>query len=143
MDIEVSIKDKVAQFFSQKRTYMGDTLGIQFLTIRKNELRATMPVNEHTIQPFGILHGGASVALSETICSLGAWVNIKDPNKNAVGIEVNANHIRPVLEGESVIGIAKPIRRGAKIQVWECRVETKNGKLVCISRCTLAVVNKR
>ncbi len=122
---------------------MGDALGIEFEYMSRDEMRASMPVNDNTRQPFGILHGGASVALAETLASIGAYLNLTDDSKMAVGLEINANHIKPVRSGNKVTGIAKPIHRGAKTQVWQIRIETENGKLVCISRCTLAVVNRR
>jgi len=122
---------------------MGDALGIEFEYMSRDEMRASMPVNDNTRQPFGILHGGASVALAETLASIGAYLNLTDDSKMAVGLEINANHIKPVRSGNKVTGVAKPIHRGAKTQVWQIRIETENGKLVCISRCTLAVVNRR
>ncbi len=128
---------------SSDRKNMGHALGMDFELISRSEMRASMPVNENTTQPFGLLHGGASVALAETLASIGAHLNIDDDSKMAVGLEINANHIRPVRFGGSVTGIAKPIHRGKQTQVWEIRIETDNGKLVCISRCTLAVVNRR
>lgn len=122
---------------------MGEALGIEFTAVGRDEMRASMPVNENTVQPFGILHGGASVALAETLASIGAYLNIEDDTKMAVGLEINANHIKPVRLGGRVIGIARPLHRGVSTQVWETRIVTENGKLVCISRCTLAIVNKR
>jgi len=122
---------------------MGDALGIEFEYMSRDKMRASMPVNDNTRQPFGILHGGASVALAETLASIGAYLNLTDDSKMAVGLEINANHIKPVRSGNKVTGVAKPIHRGAKTQVWQIRIETENGKLVCISRCTLAVVNRR
>lgn len=102
-----------------------------------------MPVNENTIQPFGILHGGASVALAETLVSIGAWLNIDENKKSAVGIEINANHIRAVKKGGTVIGTGRPVHIGKQTQVWEAKIRTREtNKLVCISRCTLAIVNK-
>ena len=102
-----------------------------------------MIVGPQTIQPFGMLHGGASVALSETLCSVGAWLNISEPDKIAVGVEINANHLRPAHTGTTVVAIAQPIQIGRTIQVWECTIVNENEKPVCISRCTLSVVNKR
>lgn len=128
---------------SSDKKNMGHALGMNFELISRSEMRASMPVNENTTQPFGLLHGGASVALAETLASIGAHLNIEDDSKMAVGLEINANHIRPVRFGGKVTGIAKPIHRGKQTQVWETRIETENGKLVSISRCTLAVVNRR
>ncbi|MFO7846943.1 MAG: hotdog fold thioesterase [Balneolaceae bacterium] len=141
--IEESIREKAEIMLSSPRKHMGHALGIEFTVIRRDEMRATMPVNENSVQPFGILHGGASVALAETLASIGAWLNLTDESRTAVGLEINANHIKPVRLGSSVTGIARPVHRGAKTQVWETRIETESGKLVCVSRCTLAIVNRR
>ncbi|MEX0904800.1 MAG: hotdog fold thioesterase [Balneolaceae bacterium] len=143
MIIEDEIRPKIEKMFSSGKKNMGHAMGIEFLKISRDEMKARMPVNDNTIQPFGILHGGASVALAETLASIGAWLNLNDDSKTAVGLEINANHIRPVSAGNSVTGTAKPIHRGAATQVWETRIETEAGKLVSISRCTLAIVNSR
>lgn len=121
---------------------MGTMMGIKFLKMYRNEMVAEMPVNENTVQPFRILHGGASVALAETLCSVGAWLNIPD-DKTAVGVEINANHHRSVKEGGKVIATARPIQTGRTIHVWEIKIEDERGKLVCTSRCTLAIVDLR
>lgn len=139
-EIEQSIKDRADKLLSKERKNMGDALGIRFRKISRSEMIAEMQVNENTIQPFGILHGGASVALAETLASVGAVLNLSDENKTAVGLEINANHIRSVRMGGLVIGTARPVHRGAQTQVWETKIETETGKLVCISRCTLAVI---
>lgn len=143
MIIDKEIQQKVERMFSSKKRTMGDALGLEYLVVSRNELKARMPVNENTIQPFGILHGGASVALAETLASIGAYINLESESKHAVGLEINANHIKPVREGNHVVGIAKPIHRGSQTQVWEIRIETENGKLVSISRCTLAILDKK
>ncbi|MEX0822785.1 MAG: hotdog fold thioesterase [Balneolaceae bacterium] len=143
MKIEESIRPKFEELFASNQKNMTHALGIDFLLISRIEMKATMPVDKNTIQPFGILHGGASVALAETLSSIGAWINLTDDSKMAVGLEINANHIKSVRMGNRVTGIAKPIHRGAQTQVWETRIETMEGKLVSISRCTLAIVNRR
>ena len=143
MQIEESIKNRFNELKQLAEKDMGDALGLEYLLISRDEMRAKMPVNENTIQPMGILHGGASVALAETLASIGAWLNITDETKVAVGLEINANHIKTVRAGQSVIGISKPLHRGAQTQIWETRIETENGKLVCISRCTIAVIKRR
>lgn len=143
MYIEEEIKEKFESFSNRKQKNMGHALGLEFEHVSRDEMRATMPVNENTTQPMGILHGGASVALAETLASTGGYLNLKDENKIVVGLEINANHVRPVPAGNKVIGISKPIHRGAQTQVWETRIENEMGKLVSISRCTLTVVNKR
>lgn len=122
---------------------MAHALGLEFKHISRDKMRASMPVNENTTQPMGILHGGASVALAETLASVGGYLNLTDNSKIVVGLEINANHVRPVPAGKNVTGISKPIHRGSQTQVWETRIEDENGKLVCISRCTLAVIKKR
>ena len=138
MHIENDIKEKFESFYRSDQKNMAHALGLEFLTITRNEMKARMPVNENTI-----LHGGASVALAETLSSVGGYLNLKDDSKAVVGLEINANHIRPVPTGNTVIGVAKPVHRGRQTQVWETCIETEGGKLVSISRCTLAVVNKR
>lgn len=143
IEIEDSIKDKAERILSEDRRDMGNALGIRFRKVSRTEVIAEMPVNDNTVQPFGILHGGASVALAETLASVGAFLNLSEESKTAVGLEINANHIKSVRKGQTVIGKAVPVHRGAQTQVWETRIETESGKLVCISRCTLAVINSR
>lgn len=139
-EIEKEIEDKVRILFNEGKKNMGDVLGISFIKISRDEMRASMPVDENTVQPFGILHGGASVALAETLASVGALINLKDDNKRAVGLEINANHLRPVTKGKTVTGTATPIHIGSKTQVWEIRIVNEKGRLVSVSRCTLAIV---
>ena len=116
-----------------------NSLGIEFLSIDYKQLSARMPVDNRTRQPFGILHGGASVALAETLCSIGGWLNVDDKKFYVVGQEINANHIRPVKSGD-VIGTAIPIHLGRRSQVWQTEIREQSDKLVCISRCTLSVL---
>lgn len=142
MFIDESIKEKAEIYFNFKHKHMGHALGMEFEHVSKNKIVATMPVNEHSVQPFGVLHGGASVALAETLCSVGGWFQLEDMDKTVVGVEINANHIRPVKMGSKVTGTAKPVHLGRKIQVWECELRDERDKLVCTSRCTLAVVNR-
>ncbi|MCW9706106.1 PaaI family thioesterase [Fodinibius salsisoli] len=142
MYIQPELKERVELFLDSGQKHMGHALGITFSSFKKDEIKATMPVNENTIQPFGILHGGASVALAETLVSIGAWLNLKDPSQTAVGVEINANHIRSVKKGSRVEAVATPIQRGRKIHVWETKIYNTNDKLVCVSRCTLAIVDK-
>ncbi len=143
MYIDDDIKEQVSRFLNLAEPNMGDALGIAFESFKPDEVKGTMPVNENTVQPFGILHGGASVALAETLASIGAWLNVKDDSKTAVGIEINANHLRSVTKGHHVIGTATPVHIGRSVQVWEVNIETEEGKLVCTSRCTLAIVEQR
>lgn len=142
MYIQPNIKSRVNRFLDISEKNMGDALGISFTSFKEDEVKATMPVDENTIQPFGLLHGGASVALAETLASIGAWLNIKEEGKTAVGVEINANHMRAVKKGGQVAGVAKPLHRGRQTQVWETKIFNQDEKLVCVSRCTLAVVDQ-
>lgn len=142
MIIEDSIKEKAQWFLKRNEANMGTALGIKFLKITKEEMIAEMPVDERTVQPFRVLHGGASVSLAETLCSVGAWTHLSE-NKTAVGVEINANHHRPVKEGGKVTGTATPIQIGKTIHVWETKIVDERGKLVCTSRCTLAIVDAK
>lgn len=118
---------------------MDEHLGIQFTEIGPDFVRATMPVDRRTQQPFGLLHGGASVVLAETLGSVGANLCLDPEAFFAVGQEINANHLRGVRSGR-VTGTARPIYLGARSQVWEIRIEDEKGRLTCISRLTMAVV---
>jgi len=140
MYIQPDLKKRVNKLLNSGKN-MGDALGITFTSFKKDEVKATMPVSDNTVQPFGLLHGGASVALAETLSSVGAWLNITVENKMAVGIEINANHLRSVKKGENVKGVSNPVHIGKQTQVWETKIYTADDKLVCTSRCTLAIVN--
>jgi len=114
-------------------------LGIEILELTPKRVVASMPVDERTRQPFGILHGGASVALAETVASLGAIMNVDIEKSSAVGLEINANHLRAKREG-IVTATATPFHVGRSTQVWDIRIVDEEERPVCISRCTLAVV---
>jgi len=139
MQIEAAIRDKARNLLGEGDT-LADAIGIVFTKLTRSEVIATMPVDTRTVQPVRILHGGASVALAETVMSVGALLNLDDELNTVVGLEINANHIRPVPEGDKVTATANPIHIGTKTQVWETRITNQNGKLVTISRCTLAVI---
>ena len=115
-----------------------EPLGIVFSAIGPDWLSATMPVDERTRQPYGLLHGGASVLLAETLGS-SAGNLCAGEGRRCVGIEINANHLRAVRDG-MVTGTARPLHVGARTQVWEIRIEDARGRLACVSRLTLAVV---
>jgi 1,4-dihydroxy-2-naphthoyl-CoA hydrolase len=123
----------------QSRGCMVGHVDIRFTEIGPDYVRATMPVDARTWQPFGLLHGGASVTLAETLGSVGANCCVDPARFYCVGQEINANHLRAVRSGR-VTGTARPIHRGARSQVWEIRIEDDKGRLACISRLTLAVV---
>ncbi|MDH5723709.1 MAG: hotdog fold thioesterase [Alphaproteobacteria bacterium] len=121
---------------------MGTHIGIEFTEVGKDYLCARMPVDQRTTQPFGILHGGASCVLSETLGSVASWMTIDPETHRAVGIEINANHIRAVTEG-FVIGKCMPMQTGRRIQVWQTDItEEKTGRRVCISRLTVAIIEQ-
>jgi 1,4-dihydroxy-2-naphthoyl-CoA hydrolase len=121
---------------------LAELLGIEFTAIGDNYLKARMPVDHRTHQPFGLLHGGASVALAETMGSVAATLCI-DPEKYfCVGLDINANHIKGVRSG-FVTGVTSPIHIGKKTQVWEIRITNEQQELVCISRITMAVLEKK
>ena len=113
-------------------------LGIEFTEVGADHLVGRMPVDHRTRQPFGILHGGASVLLAESLVSCAATF-VAEPGKACVGMEINANHLRPVTDGW-VTGTARPVSLGRRSQVWEVRIVDDDDKLVCIARCTTAVI---
>lgn len=123
------------------KNHMGTFLDIRFTEVGEDSLTATMPVDERTHQPAGILHGGASVVLAETLGSVASYMCINPEKHQAVGLEINANHLRPVKSG-LVTGICKPLHIGAKTHVWEIKIYNDKGKMNCVSRLTVAIINK-
>lgn len=117
---------------------MVEHLGIQITELGADMIRGTMPVDSRTRQPRGLLHGGASVALAETLASLAANLVVDPKLAYGVGLEINANHVRACTDGE-VTGTSRPLHLGRTTQVWETRIEQK-GHLICISRMTIAVI---
>ncbi|MGY6743849.1 MAG: hotdog fold thioesterase [Cecembia sp.] len=120
---------------------MTDFLDIRFTKIGEDFLEATMPVMEKTKQPLGLLHGGANVVLAETLGSVAATLTVNREKQYCVGLEINANHLKSVRDG-LVRGVTKPIHLGRKTQVWEIKIFTENGELSCISRITMAIMEK-
>lgn len=116
-------------------------LGIEVTEIGADYVRGRMPVDRRTVQPAGILHGGASVVLAETLGSIGANLAVDPALKMCVGLEVNANHVRAMQTGH-VLATARPLHLGGSTQIWEIRVEDEQGRLVCISRLTMAVLDR-
>lgn len=114
-------------------------LEITMIEATVDRVVATMPVQAKVHQPFGLLHGGASVALAETVASLGAYLNVMDSGMGAVGLEINANHLKGKRDG-MVTATATPIHKGRSTHVWHVEIKDEAGKMVCISRCTLAIV---
>lgn len=115
-------------------------LGIEVIEAGDDYLKARMPVDQRTKQPAGVLHGGASVALAETLASWGAAFAVDRAKHHCVGIEINANHVRPA-SGGHVTGVARPVQLGKTLHVWEVRITDERDRLVCISRVTMAVLN--
>ena len=118
-----------------------EALDIRITELGEDFLRGDMPVDHRTVQPYGILHGGASVSLAESLGSIAAHLSVDSSRYYCVGMEINANHLRPVTRGR-VTGTARPIHRGRSSQVWSIEIHDENGKLVCISRITMAVIAK-
>jgi len=116
-----------------------EALGIEFVEVGDDFLRARMPVDGRTHQPAGMLHGGASVALAESLASWGATFVVDRSKHHCVGLEINANHVRPIQSG-FVVGTARPLHSGRSTQIWEVRITDERDKLVCVSRVTMAVL---
>ena len=121
---------------------MMETLGIRITAVGDDWLQGTMPVDHRTHQPYGLLHGGASVVLAETLGSTAAMLTLDPTRELAVGLDINANHIRGVRSG-TVTGTARVLHLGRTTQVWEIRIENEDNSLVCISRITMAVIAAR
>ncbi|MDE3841161.1 esterase [Bacillus methanolicus] len=119
-----------------------NALGIEITALEKGKVTATMPVDERTKQPFGLLHGGASVALAETVASLGAYELVDKETEAVAGLEINANHVRPKTEG-IVTAHGEVVHRGRTTMVWDIKIVDEQEKLICISRCTVAVIKKK
>ncbi|AKQ45230.1 thioesterase [Rufibacter radiotolerans] len=129
------------QLNAWNKNTLGEHLGMEYTEIGDDYLVGRMPVDHRTHQPLGLLHGGASVALAETLGSVGATMFLDLDKQFCVGLEINANHIKAVRSGY-VYGKATAVHVGRKTQVWEIRITTESGGLVCISRITMAVIDK-
>ena len=139
-------------FFKQKidvdilnrlsKNTLAEHIGIEFTSAGDDYIEAKMPVDSRTHQPFGLLHGGASVALAETLGSVAATCCVDQARQFCVGLEINANHIRGIKSGY-VKGTTRPVHVGKKTQVWEIRIVNEKDELVCVSRITLAVLDKK
>ena len=133
---EVTVED----LNDRSRGCLNENLGIEMTEITPGALRGRMPVDERTTQPAGVLHGGASIAFAETLASWAGYLAVDRSRFHVVGQEINANHVRPAAGGSWVHGEAVPAHIGRRAHVWEIRITDERGKLVCISRCTLAVI---
>lgn len=142
MTSDVAVPDATRQDWTG--TYPNtllETMGIAVVEASLERVVGTMTVTPRLHQPFGILHGGASVVLAESLASIGATVNLGGDGRRAVGLEINANHVRGVSAGV-LTGTATPVHRGRTTQVWSIEIRDEDGKLVCLSRCTLAVLEQ-
>lgn len=131
----------VEELNGRPKGHIGELIGIEFTEITEDSISARMPVNEKTHQPYGILHGGASVVLAESLGSVASNMIVNSDKYIGVGLEVNANHLRPVKSG-FVTGICKPIHIGGKTHVWDIRLYDDRGKMNCVSRLTVAIIPK-
>ena len=131
----------VEEINGRPKNHIGALLDIEFMEIGEDFVTARMPVNERTHQPYGILHGGASVVLAETLGSVASSMVIDWDKYIGVGLEVNANHLRPVKSG-FVTGICKSLHIGGKTHVWDIKIYNDKGKMNCISRLTVAIIPK-
>jgi 1,4-dihydroxy-2-naphthoyl-CoA hydrolase len=123
------------------RSTLVEHIGIEFTEVGEDFLSASMPVDERTFMPARVLHGGASVVLSETLGSVAATLCVDMDRQRCVGLEINANHIRAVAEGH-VTGTVRPIHIGRTTHLWETRIHDDDGRLICISRITMAVLDR-
>lgn len=121
---------------------MTDFLDIKFSKIGEDFLEATMPVDNRTKQPLGLLHGGANVVLAETLGSVAATLTVDQKKQYCVGLEINANHLKSVKDG-LVRGVTRPVHLGKKTQVWEIKIYNEQDELTCISRITMAIIDKK
>ena len=139
--MDISSDEIVAMINSTREGSVWEILDIKLVTAEKDRVVATMPIGPHHLQQAGYLHGGISITLAESIASLGTVLNIDASKQMAFGLEINANHLRPKRDGQ-LTGVATPIHRGRTAQVWDVQITDENDKLICVSRCTIAVVNR-
>lgn len=121
---------------------LAQVLGMKFIEIGEDYLKSRMPVTPHTHQPYGILHGGASAALAETVGSVASSMCINNEKQICVGMEINCNHVRAKREG-NIIATASPLHLGATSHIWDIRITDENNRLICVSRLTMAILKKR
>lgn len=138
--IGAGLESRVKTLLEGPGDRLGAHLGIRYRELDRDLVVASLEVLPHLHQPFGLLHGGASLVLAESLASIGGWLNVDERTSTVVGLEINGNHVRAVKDG-TIVGRALPLHRGRTTQIWEVKIEREgDGKLVCVSRCTLAVV---
>lgn len=136
------MQDIDPKFREGMKNTMAEALGMELVEVAPGRVVISMPVDHRTHQPYGLLHGGASVALAETVASLGGWMLVAPEGKVVVGQEINANHLRSVRSGK-VKAVGEPLHQGKNSQVWEVKIYDEKDRMVCISRCTLSVIEPR
>ncbi|MED4229429.1 hotdog fold thioesterase [Neobacillus cucumis] len=119
-----------------------EALGIEITKMEPGKVTATMPVDHRTKQPFGLLHGGASVALAESVASLGAYHLVDKETEAVAGLEINANHVRPKTDGV-VTAVATILHQGRTTMVWDIKITDEQDRLICVSRCTMAIIKRK
>jgi 1,4-dihydroxy-2-naphthoyl-CoA hydrolase len=139
--MEFSSQELIARINSTREGSVWDVLDIKLVSAEKDKVVATMPIGPNHRQQVGYLHGGISVVLAESVASLGTVLNIDANKQMAFGLEINANHLRPKRDGE-LTAVTTPIHRGRTTHVWDIRITDEHDKLICISRCTIAVVDR-
>src|SRR5260370_32715792 len=139
--MESSQEELVAKLNDMNKDTALSVLGIKLTETTRDRVVATMPITSHHHQSMGYLHGGVSVLLAESVASWGSNLNIDTDRQIAFGLEINANHLRPKREGV-LTAIAIPLHRGRTTHIWDIRITDENDKLVCISRCTVAIVER-
>ena len=141
MGMTFKYKPSIEDLNERLKGNLGEALGIEITALGDDYLKARMPIDHRTTQPMGLLHGGASAALAETLGSLGSLLYIDTPNTYPVGIEINANHLKSATAG-FVTGTAKAIRVGRNVHVWNIDIANENDQLICVSRLTVMLINK-
>ena len=139
--MDYSEEEIIQRINSTRQGSVWDILDIKLVVAQKDKVVATMPIGPNHRQQVGYLHGGISVTLAESVASLGTVLNIDPEKQMAFGLEINANHLRPKREGW-LTAVATPIHRGRTTHVWDIQISDENGKLICVSRCTVAVVDR-
>lgn len=140
LDVQANIE--IDELNAQSAGTLMESLGIHYTHVSKERVEATMPVDKRNRQPFGVLHGGATLALAETVAGIGSLAICKE-DETAVGMQVSGNHVSPAKEGETVLAIATPIHIGHRTHVWSVDVKGKDGKLVSSIRVVNAILKKR
>ncbi len=139
--MEYSSEELIKRINATREGSVWEVLDIKLVSAEKDRVVATMPIGPNHRQQVGYLHGGVSVVLAESLASLGSVLNIDADKQMAFGLEINANHLRPKRDG-FLTGVATPIHRGRTTHVWDVQISDENGKLVCVSRCTVAIVDR-